>query len=612
MSSNSDFPRFSEAPRIAFDTETTGLVYPRDRAFGFSIALPDRSSYYYDIRHQPQAIDWFNYEISKYKGTIICHNAAFDYKMADNVGIYMPLELLDDTVIRACMINEHENSFSLDALCEKYLGRNKETDIYQDLARLFGGRATRNVQMKNIHRAPPSVVGPYATVDAELTLLLWEWQEEEIERQKIRPIIEFERRVMRPIIKAQMRGIRVDLDKAEQAMVSLSKEITNQQSELNNLVGMEINVDSPKQVKTLFNPKKDEFGEWVADNGIYLPMTDAGNPSMGAEVLRTMEGDRRAELIMAIRSTTKTRDTFLAGHVLGHAVGDRVYPNINQNKGEDAGTGTGRLSYTDPALQQIPSRNVKVAAIVKSVFLPDLGDKWVSLDMNSFEVRVFAHLVNNAQINATYAANELTDFHATVAKLANMPRNASYSGEANAKQLNLSMIFNSGNGHTAMQMGMPWEWNSFTDRSGKVVKYRKAGEEALKVIEQYHTAIPGVKELADKAKKIVETHGFIMTKHGRKLRFPNFFKAYKASGLAIQATAADISKEMWLLCDKIDYGHQIMSVHDSFELNVREDTDPIVIKNELQEQLREAVPWMRVPLVIDLNGQGLSYWDAQS
>ena len=530
--------------------------------------------------------------------------------MAEAGSIYLPMDRLDDTVIRGCLINEHEMSFSLDALSEKYLDDRKVSEIYDDLAKVFGGRATRNVQMKNLHRADPALVRPYAEKDALLTMRLWEWQEQEIERQGIRAICDFERRVMAPIIKAEMRGVRVDAPAAEKAIDKLTVEIAAQQIELNALVGVDLNVNSPKQVKEIFAPIKNERGDWVANNGTILPETDSGNPSIDAEVLRGMGGDRRAELILAVRSTVKLRDTFLSGHILGHMVGDRVYPHINQTRGEDAGTGSGRLSYTEPALQQIPSRNKRVASIIKPAFLPDEGHEWISLDAASYEVRVFAHLVNNPVILGKYAEDENADFHAMVASLTGLPRSATYSGQANSKTLNLSLIFNSGRGAIAEKLGLPWEWASFK-KGDQIFKYKKAGPEAEGVINLYHEKVPGVKELADRAKAAAEAHGYVQTRHGRRLRFPKKFKSYKASGLAIQATAADLAKEMWLLTDNMDSrGHLIMSVHDSFELSAPKGTDALLLKNDLQARWREVVPWFRAPLVLDLNGVGNSYWDA--
>ena len=600
-------------PYISLDTEATGLRWPKDKMFGFSMAAPDGKVCYHDIREEPHLIGDLNYELSMFKGRIIFHNCSFDYKMLHSAGVYVPENQLDDTVVRACLINEHENSFSLDALSEKYLGDRKENNIYADLAAHFGGRATRGVQMKNLHRAPASLVRPYAEKDALLTLRLWEWQEEEIKKQELHSIVAFERRITPVLIKAEMRGIRVDTKKAEKAMAKLTLIIDEDQGRLNSMVGFDLNTNSPKQVKQVFNPKQGADGEWYTDSGIWLPKTDSGNPSIDAEVLRGMENDDRAKLILSVRSTIKTRDTFLGGHVLGHQVDGRVYPNINQNKGEDAGTGTGRLSYTDPALQQIPSRNKKVASTVKPVFLPDEGCEWASYDMNSFEVRVFAHLVNNALINAAYQENEMLDLHQYVSDLTGLPRNATYSGQANAKQLNLSMIFNSGNGAIADKMGMPWEWASFRN-GNNIITYKKAGPEAEAVIAEYHQRIPGVKELATRARAAAEAHGYVQTKHGRHLRFPRKFKTYKASGLAIQATAADLNKEMWLICDDVEKrtgNHLIMNTHDSYEMNVKIGTDPHKLRKELQDAIRSVAPWFRIPLVIDLNGIGKDYWDSQ-
>ena len=602
--------RLDSCPYIGFDTETTGLQYMVDKVFGFSIALPDGTTEYHDIRREPGAIDWFNDEIGRFKGKIICFNASFDYRMSESSGLYLPLSKLDDVAVRACLINEHEMSYSLDHLSEKYLKEGKE-DIYQELAKMFCGRPTRQAQMPNLHLAPVSLVSPYAEKDPLLTLRLYEWQEEEIEKQGIRKIADFEKRVMVPLIKAESRGIRVDADRARKAMGALTIEITKAQNELNGIVGKEVNVNSTPQIRGIFKPVKQNDLYWVTDSGYTLPSTPSGAPSIDSPTLKEMENDRRAVLISSIRSMIKTRDTFLGGHVLGHMVGDRIYPRINQNKGEDGGTGSGRLSYVDPALQQIPARNKVVAAIVKPVFLPEEGCKWASLDQHSFEVRTFAHLVNNPSVISAYRDNERMDLHEYVANLTGLPRNATYSGQANAKQLNLSMIFNSGNGAIAEKMGMDWEWASFDDSRGSKVTYKKAGPMAEKVIEEYHKRLPGVKELAKKAKVIAESYGYVQTHHGRRLRFPRKFKTYKASGLAIQATSADINKEMWLAMDDEyrEHGNRlIMNTHDSYEVNVPEGCDAEKMTERIQENIRSRVPWFRVPLVLDLKGVGNNYW----
>lgn len=601
----SRFPDIHKFDRLSYDTEGDGLSYPRNKAFGFSISTPDKKDYYFDIRRDPMAKTWINDQMKIYKGKVICHNAAFDLKMSKSAGMNLDINSLDDTVTRACMINEHLLSYSLDDLAKKYLNEAKDSSLYQKMADVLGGRATRNVQMKQIADAPVELVSPYAMKDTRLTLDLWDWQEEEIRRQGIERIVDFERNLMPTIIRAQLRGIRVDLAYAEEAADKMTPIIAEIQKRINKLAGWEFNINSGPQVKKYFNPEE-RNGQFFVGNTM-IGKTGTGNPSLGADYLREIR-DPMAGMILEVRSLIKTRDTFLRGHVLSHSHNGRVYPTINQNKGEDGGTGTGRLSYRGPAMQQIPSRNKKIAALVKPSFLPDEGQVWVDVDEASFEVRVFAHLVNNPVIVEAYKENPGLDFHQFTADLTGLLRNATYSGEANAKQLNLSMIFNSGNGAIADKMGMPWEWNTFTTRAGKEITYKKAGEEALAVIARYHKRIPGVRELAEGCKSMAERRGHIFTRLGRRLRFPGGYKSYKASGILIQATAADINKENWITIEDTlqGRGHLILNTHDSYSMSLPENWRPIYaeVKSELEKDK------LRIPLITDLNGAGKNWWEA--
>lgn len=597
---------------LAFDTETTGLVQRRDRAFGFSVAF-DGWAGYFDIREQPESLPWLA-EAARGASRLVAHNAPFDYMMLRTSGLELPIDKLDDTVTRACLINEHEREYSLDYLSSKYLAARKDESIYGKLAAQFGGRATRNVQMRNISNAPSSIVGPYAIQDAALTLKLWHWQQTEIQRQGIGGpdgIIEFERTITPILIRMMWRGIRVDTELAAAARHSVLVERDECQRELDDLVGSPVNVNSSPQIKAIFDPVKRGDGEWYSGEW-KLGVTDSGGPSIDGEVLRSMEGDRRAELILAVRSLIKTADTFLAKHIMASAVDGRVYPSINQTKGETAGTGTGRLSYTTPAMQQIPSRNQKVAAVVKVAFLPEPGHVWMDADMASQEVRVFAHLVNDEKVNEIYKENINTDFHQVVADLTGLPRNATFSGQPNAKQLNLSMIFNSGNGAIADKMGMPWEWNEFDTNEGEHVRYKKAGPGAMEVINRYHDILPGVKALADKASKIAGSRGFVRTYRGRRIRFPDKRYLYKASGLLIQATAADINKQTIKLFEPLlnaHGAHLVLNTHDSFSISCpKENVDACWAS--ISAAVREEFKWMNVPLMLELSGVGANWWEA--
>lgn len=617
------FNEIQKSDVISLDTETTGTYWPRDRAFGISVSTK-WNDYYFDIRHESRDFPVrLGRAISRRKPIVAAHNASFDYKMLFSLGCKTPMEIWQCTVTRACLINEHEStifpwskgrgSYKLDDLGLKYLKERKDQEFYERARAFFGKpKMTANQIMGRIFELPVEITGPYAKKDTRLCYDLWHWQQQEISRQGLHRIVEFEQKVFPVLLKSEMRGIDVDVDRTNTAIGKLDGVIAEKQSEFNKIVGREFNVNSTSQVKELFSPYE-ENGEWYASDGTALERTKKGGPSFGGQTMHEMT-DPRAAHIVEIRSLIKTRDTFLKSHILGHEINGKVYPNINQTKGEDAGTGTGRLSYTAPAMQQIPSRNKRVAEIVKPCFLPPEGHVWVETDLASFEVRVFAHLVaayNDSLVQA-YANNPELDFHQWVGDMTGLPRDASYSGEPNSKQLNLSMIFNQGRGSTAAKMGMPWTWAEFTDKKGDLIRYQKAGNEANAVIDKYHSRVQGVHTLAKRAQQYAESRGEIQTAFGRRLRFPNGYKSYKASGILIQSTSADINKRNWLAVDEAlgDEGSLILNTHDSYSMAMRPDWKPIF------KRVREAIEDMsdinfRVPLLLDLDGVGNDWQEAK-
>lgn len=594
-------------PILAVDTEATGLG-PKDRAFGISWQFTNGASDYIDIREKGAAQFINAYRESSCP--IVCHNASYDYRMLKNAGIRLPLDRLDDTVIRATLINEHELNYTLDALAFKYLGRKKDAEIYVRMAELFGGRPTRNAQIGRIAQAPSEIVSPYCRTDAELTHDLWQWQQAEIERQDLEAIVAFERSVMPVVIEAECRGIRVDVEAAERAVETLTEAIDEYLGRLFDLAGKPFNINSPKQVRELYRPERGADGYWRSSGGILLPMTPKGEPSFSSDALKAIN-DPLSISIIETRSLIKTRDTFLKGHVLSNAIQGRVYPRINQTKGEDGGTGTGRFSYTEPALQQIPSRDKQIAERMKSIFLPDEGQVWLDADMHSFEVRVFIHLINNPRLLQMYADDPLLDFHQHVADLMNLPRKATHAGEANAKTLDMAMLFACGDGLVADMLGLPWEWAEFA-KAGRVIRYRKAGPQAKALIEKYHNMIPGIRPLAKRASSIAQQFGYCETHAGRHLRFLRGYNTHKASALTTQATAADINKKNWLLImEALDgEGHLLLNTHDSYGISVPENWRPIW--KRIQEAVQSGHQWMRVPLILELEGIGKSWWAAIS
>lgn len=557
---------------VAPDCETTGLHWHKDKMFGIAIAGYDGKdivSEYFDLREKPRVLEVLKRELPRCK-RVVNHNMKFDAHFMLNEDIPVPLDQLECTSVRAALINEHEESFSLDALGRKYVGMGK-VDIYPELAAMFGGLPTKNVQMLNLHRAPSALAGKYAVADPVIAIKLWLWQEEEIKRQGLGQVWDLERRLMPILIQMERKGVRVDVERAEKSSAKIDELVWTAQRELNAHAGREVNVNSPKQMREILVPEKGEDGRWRI-GGILLESTGTGAPSIDADALRalTTAGHPLAANALRIRKLVKGK-SFLKDHILGHQINGVVYPNYNQTRGDnDMGTGTGRFSINDPALQQIPARDKEVAEIARSCFVPPPDSDWLCLDYSQFEFRWFAHYAKNPKILQMYRDNPDTDFHKMTAELTGLPRSARYAGDANAKQINLGLVFGMGKGKMAMEMGLDY---SVESRRGK--EFLVAGERAMGVFNKYHDAIPGVQALLDRAGSIAKSRGYVKTAGGRHIRFPGGQFTHKAGGLVFQGTSADCMKlkmvEMYEPCknEGIDI---LLSVHDELDFGVPEES----------------------------------------
>ena len=622
-----NFPDLVHAPYLSYDTETTGFSPAHgDRMYSFTISEPYGADFHYDIRYTPKAIVWLINLMKNYKGIIACHNASFDYRHSAAIGIHLPIQQLRCTMIRQTLINEHEYSFALDNLSKKYCNTHKQgTDLYESLASQFGGRATRSAQILNMQHATPDMpfyhlVVEYGMADTRSTLELYEYQEREIAKQQLEKIHDFEHKLMPHIIRAEQNGIRVDCEKAQRAVVTIAKEIERSESALTELVGFPVNVNAPEDVKRVFDPRW-QMGAWWSAQGEPLESTPTGQASMARPVLEKL-GHPAAKQILALRSLIKTRDTFLIGHILESEVNGRVYPSINQGKTEGGlGTGTGRLSYSGPAMQQIPSRNLDIARVVKDIFLPEEGHVWVDSDKATFEVRTFAHHCNNPALTKRFTDDPELDFHQLVADLTGLPRKAREVNEPNAKTLDLAMIYAQGDGATAEMMGMDWEWETFTPDDAEIdedgnpipVTYKKAGQEARDLIDRYHELIPGIRELGKGCKRTAEQRGYLFTPHGRHLRFPNKRLAYKAIALLCQATAADYNKNNWITINNaLDYyshgAKMLLNTHDSYGISILEE-EAAAVMTKVKENV-EDTPGLRIPLILEVNRPGNTWWES--
>lgn len=581
---------------VSVDVETTGLYWYKDRMFGVAVAGYDGKdivSEYIDLREKPRAIEVLKRELPRCK-KIVNHNMKFDTHFMLNEGIPVPLDKLECTSVRAALINEHEESFSLDALGEKYVGVGK-VDIYAELAELFGGPATRNAQMKNLHRAPSSLVGKYAVMDPIVALKLWLWQEEEIKNQELERVWGLERKLMPVLIQMEREGVRADVERAIRELGTIDRVVGEIQMALDKEAGRPVNVNSSRQMRELMKPKKGDDGRWRVGT-VLLESTEAGSPSLNADAMRSLAeaGNSLAKHILRIRKLLKAK-SFLKDHILGHEIDGVVYPNYNQTRGDNTGTSTGRLSISDPALQQIPARDVEIAEIARSCFIPRPGDEWLCLDWSQFEFRWFAHYVENPKITRMYQENPDTDFHKITADLTGLKRSPSYAGEPNAKQINLGLVFGMGKGRLAAEMGLDYE---IVHEHGKDMFV--AGPRALEIFNQYHSRVEGVQALLDRASSIAKSRGYVKTIMGRHIRFPGGQFTHKAGGLVFQGTSADCMKqkmvEMYEPCKKEGI-QMLLSVHDELDFSV-----PV----EAKKLLPQIVSWyttfdgVRCPIKCDI------------
>jgi DNA polymerase-1 len=308
-----------------------------------------------------------------------------------------------------------------------------------------------------------------------------------------------------------------------------------------------------------------------------------------------------AQKILDYRQILMIQDTFIEGIKPYIGADDCIHANFNQMRADEYGTRTGRLSASNPNLQQLPNRVDATAKIVRSMF--GVKDRsWCSGDLSQFEYRVFAHWVGDENVLAAYRNDPNTDYHAALAKITGIDRDR-------AKRLNLSLVFGAGDGKTAKMLGLP---HTEYQEGGKT-RY-KPGPEAELLFAQYHSRVPKAKPYLRASAQEAEAKGFIRSILGRKIRFPDRGKAYKAGGLRFQASAADLVKLALIRLDaeltaQGDSASLILSVHDSFDVlcPIGAEAGTCAIMKRVVEDM----PELQVPVILD-TGYGKDYWGASN
>ncbi|CAB4168648.1 PolA DNA polymerase I - 3'-5' exonuclease and polymerase domains [uncultured Caudovirales phage] len=594
-----DFPNIPAGEIIGLDYETSGLRYwlPDFRVFGIAVAVKD-ASWYWDVRETPNAVKWLC-DMLPTTQLVVAQNAQYEYQCSRQFKIDPRKINWFCTMVNECLINEHHLTYDLASIA-KYNNVDSRKLEHLEAIRVAMGWSSAAEVLSRLSEVPPAIVAPYGASDASDALQIYYKQQKPIREQQLERVVHLEQRLLPVLADMSWGGVRVNLEAAHAAIPALDEKEHQLQKEIDEIAGKKFNVNSTPQIRDFFKPEPISKFQWRLIDGTLVGPTKSGKgPSLDQNVLREINHPM-AKKIQSLRKTIKLRDTFIRGHVIGSADGDGyVHTQFNQTRNDaDAGTVTGRLSSTDPALQQITKRDKENAAILRSLFLADQGEQWLCEDYSQVDFRCGAHLQNDANVIQAYWDDPSLDYHQIVSDMTGIPRNAPYAGAPYTKQINLGLSFGAGKGKLAFMMNMPYE---IAERKNKMIYI--PGPEAEAVFELYHKKLPGVKVFMKKAETVAKNTGYVRTALGRRLRFPRGMGAHKAAGLLYQAYAADLHKIGLVETDALIREEQLparlmMSCHD--EIGVSSRPDPMVRDKILRAYTNfnseDSAVQMRVPI----------------
>ena len=525
---------------------------------------------------------WFTKEIAKNPADKIFHNAAYDVGWLKRMGIELEGKLLD-TMLAAPLIDENRRYYSLNSVCYDYLGEMKSEAALREAAEDFG------VDPKaEMYKLPAAYVGEYAEADARLTLELWQHFKALLSQEDLWQIFNLETEVLPLCIDMTWNGVRIDLDRAEKLKQKLLRETKSILSKIKKETGVSVELWAAASIAKVFDHHKIPYGR-----------TKTGLPSFTKNFLQN-HPHPVAQQIAEARETDKIGNTFLSS-IFRYASKGRIHGHINQLRSEGGGTVSGRLSMSNPNLQQIPARNPRFAEAIRGLFLPEEGEQWASLDYSQQEPRILVHyasltgkrgLTGSDLFVEAYRKDPKTDFHQMVADIAKIPRKQ-------AKTINLALMYGMGQTKLAEQLDV-------------------TTEEAKRLIQQYHQQVPFVKELMDTVQRRVGGpvgSGFVRSLLGRKCRFnlwePNLFVSskalprdqavieygtnikraytYKALNRLIQASAADQTKKCMVEIYKTGKV-PLVQIHDELAISIKNMEEAKSIQAIMENSVELQVP----------------------
>ena len=587
-----EFPDLSKYNEIAIDLETkdpdlikmgSGSVSKNGDVVGIAVAVKGWKGYF-PIAHEgggnmdrSMVLKWFQAVLNTDADKIF-HNAMYDVCWIKSLGLKINGKIVD-TMIASALVDENQMRYDLTSCARRYTGQGKDEAALYEAAKSWGVDAKAEM-----YKLPAMYVGDYAEKDAEITLELWQELKKEIIHQDISSIFNLETELFPCLVDMRFLGVRVDVEGAQQ----LKQQLVAQEKELLQKIKKETQVDvqiwAARSIEKVFQK-------------LSLPYErteKTSSPSFTKNFLSN-HPHPLVKLITQAREINKSHTTFI-DTILKHSYKGRIHAEINQLRSDNGGTVTGRFSYSNPNLQQIPARNKDLGPRIRSLFIPEEGHRWGCFDYNQQEPRLVVHyaslqnLMGIDEVLDSYQKDE-ADFHSIVSEMAGIPR-------SQAKTINLGLFYGMGKNKLQAELG--------TNK-----------QDAEDLFAKYHSRVPFVKQLMNAVMQRAQDSGRIRTLLGRLCRFhlwePNQFGihkplpheaalaehgpgikrayTYKALNKLIQGSAADMTKKAMIDLYKEGITPHIQ-VHDELDISVSDNADKI---KEIMEHTVE----LEVPNKVD-------------
>ena len=585
-----EFPDLRQADTIAIDLEThdpdlkskgSGSIIGKGKVVGIAVAV-DGYSGYFPFNHKgggnlekSKVIQWFK-DVCECPADKIFHNAMYDVCWIRSMGIKKNGNIYA-TMIAASLVNENRFRYDLGSLGWEYTGKGKNETELIAAANEWGVDPKADMWM-----LPAMYVGNYAERDAELTLNLWKAMQKEISDQDLGSIFELETDLFPCLVDMRFKGVRVDIQSAHKLKQELSIQEKQLLSEVKKETGIECQIWAARSIAKVFDKLK-----------LFYDRTEkTGSPSFTKNFL-SQHNHPIVKKISKAREINKAHTTFI-DTIIRYEHKGRIHADINQIRSDQGGTVTGRFSYSNPNLQQIPARNKDLGPLIRSLFIPESGCEWGCFDYSQQEPRLVVHYASLDQDTNVFAVKdsyltEEADFHTIVAKMAKIPR-------TQAKTINLGLFYGMGKAKLQAELGV-------------------SKEKANDLFDIYHSRVPFVKRLMNSVSHRAQQRGQIRTLLGRLCRFhlwePNQFgmhKAlpfeqavqehgpgirraytYKALNKLIQGSAADMTKKAMLDLHKEGIIAHIQ-IHDELDISVESDSQVKKIIEIMENAVKLEIP----------------------